>query len=121
MPINYQDRIFRSVDESPSGDVSGDTRFHYRQQGQVVWATYEGGGVRFGTLTALVLADDRLDMRYAQVSTAGEVKTGRCLSTPEVLPDGRVRLHEQWQWTEGGRGAGQSVVEEVRSSGDRTA
>ena len=114
MRINYNDRRFRAVDTIGSGDVDSDTVFHYRQEGDVVWATYTGGGVSFGTLTALVLPDGRLDMRYQQVSRAGAIKTGLCLSTPEVLPDGRLRLHERWRWTEGGEGTGESRVEEVR-------
>lgn len=113
MGINYNNRFFRGVTNSPGGDVNSDTVFHYRQRGDVVWATYEGGAVRFGTLTALVLSDGRLDMRYQQVGANGTFKTGRCISVPDVLPDGRVLLHESWQWLEGGEGFGHSRVEEI--------
>jgi hypothetical protein len=58
--------------------------------------------VASGTLTAVVRPADK---RYQQVSKDGVIKTGRCLSTPEVLPDGRLRLHEFWQWTGGRRAA----------------
>ncbi len=34
---------------------------------------------------------------------------------PEVLPDGRLRLREVWQWTSGDLSQGESVVEEVRA------
>ena len=113
MKINYDGRHFRSVANDGAGDVDSDTLFHYRQEGDVVWATYHGGGVAFGTLTAVVLADGRLDMRYQQVSKTGTIKTGRCMSVPEILPDGRLRLHESWRWTEGGDGSGESRIEEV--------
>jgi hypothetical protein len=116
MHIDYNDRHFRSVASTGGGDVDGDTCFHYRQVGDVVWATYHGGGVAFGTLTAAVLPDGTLDMRYQQVSRNGTIKTGRCVSTPEVLPDGRLRLHESWRWTEGGDGAGESRIEEMPPS-----
>jgi hypothetical protein len=53
-------------------------------------------------------------MRYHPVNDAGELMTGRCRSTPELLPDGRLRLHERWQWTSGDGSEGESVVEEVR-------
>ena len=59
-------------------------------------------------------ADGILDLRYQHVSTTHEIRTGRCRSTPELLEDGRIRLHEQWEWTEGGTGAGSSVVEQVK-------
>jgi hypothetical protein len=90
-----------------------DTLFHYRQQGHAVWATYAGGAVQFGTLIATADDRGRLDMRYQQVATDGTLKGGRCISTPEVLHDGRLRLHESRNWTEGGEGSGTSVVEEM--------
>jgi hypothetical protein len=39
--------------------------------------------------------------------------TGRCHSIPEQLSDGRIRLHEQWQWTSGDLSSGESIVEEI--------
>jgi len=112
--IDYNNRNFRSIENSPGGDVDGDTLFEYRQKGDIVWATYEGSAVAFGTLTARVLPDGQLDMRYQHVAADGLIRTGRCLSTPEILLDGRVRLHERWRWTKGGEGEGESRIEEVR-------
>jgi hypothetical protein len=112
--IDYHDRRFRSVANTPSGDVAGETTFHYRQRGDVVWGTYEGERVRFGPLIARIEPDGRLDVRYQHVTGDGELKTGVCRSTPEVLPDGRLRLHESWRWTSEPRSAGESIVEEFR-------
>jgi len=39
--------------------------------------------------------------------------TGICTSTPEILPDGKIRLHEKWRWTSGDLSEGESVIEEV--------
>jgi hypothetical protein len=113
MNLNYDGRQFRSVSTSGSGDVGSETRFHYRQDGDVVWATYAGGAVRFGTLIAIASADGHLEMRYSHVNTAGWLATGICASTPELLPDGRLRLHEAWRWTSGDLSQGNSVVEEI--------
>jgi hypothetical protein len=112
--IDYHNRSFRSVANSEGGDVGDDTIFHYRQVGDVVWATYEGGSVRMGTLIAKVAADGSLDMRYHHVDIGGAMKAGRCRSRPEELPDRRIRLHEEWQWTEGGDGSGVSTTEEIK-------
>lgn len=111
--INYNERTFAAVSNSEGGEVSSETIFHYRQEGKVVWATYEGGEVAFGTLVAKVLDDDSLDMRYSHVNLRGELMTGVCRSKPEVLPDGRLRLHEQWRWTCGDFSEGESVIEEM--------
>ncbi len=110
--IDYHDRFFRSTANSSPGDAGSGAVFHYRQEGSVVWATYQGGAVAFGTLIAKVLHDGRLDMRYQQVTVSGAIKGGRCISTPTRLADGRIRLDEDWTWTEGGTGHGQSQIEE---------
>ncbi len=109
----YDNRTFRTIENTPNGEVSGETLFFYRQSGDLVWATYQGGRVRFGTLVAKVLAGGSLDLRYQHVSVTGELKTGECRSTPEVLADGRLRLHESWRWTSGDLSSGTSIVEEI--------
>ena len=104
-------RVFRAV-SNPDGEVSeGDTLFHYSQQADLVHARYEGGGIRLGFLVG-TRDGDALDFRYAHVNPAGETATGHCTSRIEVLPDGRVRLHETWAW-DSRDGSGSSVVEEL--------
>ena len=112
--ISYDGRRFRAVSNTPNGDSSEATTFEYRQRGDVVWATYSGGTVKFGTLVAAVLPDNSLDMRYQHLDTSGTFKTGRCRSHLEVLPDGRYRLYEEWQWSSPETTSGRSVVEEFR-------
>lgn len=109
----YDNKTFRSVTNTDNGEVSSETLFHYHQQDKLVWAEYAGGSIVKGFLIAVVQPDNSLDMRYEHVNTQGELMTGRCLSTPELLPDGRIRLHEQWQWTSGDQSSGQSVIEEI--------
>jgi len=106
-------KIFRSIGNSDNGDVDGETRFHYRQSGHLVTATYSGGTVVEGHLIALMLPDGSLDMRYHHVNIRGDLMLGTCRSVPERLPDGRLRLHEEWQWLSGDRSSGRSVIEEV--------
>ena len=111
--INYNGRTFRSFSNTSEGEVDARTTFRYRQMGDIVWAEYAGGRIRFGQLIGLVLPDDKLELRYQHVNEAGELMTGLCLSTPEVLPDRRLRLRESWQWTCGDRASGESIVEEI--------
>ena len=116
MRIDYNDRLFRASSNSAGGDVDDQTLFSYRQYGDLVWATYQGGAIAFGTMVGVVRGDGTLDLRYQHVSLTGGIKSGRCVSTPEVIDDDRVRLHESWEWTEGGYGAGTSIVEQVMPS-----
>lgn len=112
-PIDLDRRTFATASNTPNGDAGDATRFEYRQQGARVWATYRGGRVRFGSLVAVGDSQGRLDMRYQHVGHDDTFRTGLCLSVPELLPDGRVRLTEEWQWTNGDRSRGRSIVEEV--------
>jgi hypothetical protein len=114
-PVSFDNRQFVASVNTPNGDCDAETHFHYRQQGARVWATYEGGRVQFGSLVAIGDPQGRLDMYYHHVDTRGRLRTGICQAMPEVLPDGRLRLHGQWQWTNGDRSAGRSVVEEIRA------
>lgn len=84
MNYNLEGKTFRSVANSDNGDVSGETVFHYRQQGTVVTATYSGGDVLAGHLIAI------------------------------VLPSGQLAFSEVWQWLSGDLSSGTSELEEVR-------
>jgi hypothetical protein len=117
---NYNNRTFASHSNTPNGQVSPSTLFHYHQSESssptsppIVWAEYAGGLIVKGSLIAIVQTDGVLDARYQHVNTSGELMTGQCRSTPEALPDGRLRLHESWRWTSGDMSEGRSVVEEV--------
>jgi hypothetical protein len=111
--INYHNRYFAPVATSDNGEVGDGTIFHYRQDGAIVWATYQGGAIRFGSLIAQVGADGSLDMRYQHINLGGKFVGGKCRSRPEVLEDGRLRLHERWEWLSGATGEGESVIEEI--------
>jgi hypothetical protein len=112
--INYDNRNFISIHNSGSGEVGAKTVFHYHQKENIVWAEYGGGGIIRGNLIANCDERGNLDMRYQHINKIGELMTGKCLSSPEVLPDGRIRLHEKWQWTCGDHSSGESVIEEIR-------
>ena len=111
--MNYDGLVFRPVSNTPNGEVSGETRFVYRQRDAVLEASYSGGGIRSGQMVGLVFDDGRLEFLYQHLTDDLDLRSGRCESQPEVLPDGRLRLHETWRWSNGDLSAGTSVVEEV--------
>ena len=112
--LDYDDRKFASVESFATGEAGPKTVFHYHQDGDVVWATYEGGAVRRGTLIARSDDEGNLEARYGHLNASSGLMTGECRSTPEVLSDGRIRLHEEWRWTSGDRSSGRSIVEEIK-------
>jgi hypothetical protein len=111
--MNYDGRVFRPVQNTPNGEVNGETLFEYRQVGDLFEATYRGGGIRSGQMVGRVLEGDCLEFLYQHLTDEGQLRSGRCHSTPTMLEDGRIRLSEQWQWSSGDQSVGTSVVEEV--------
>ena len=85
-----------------------------RQTGRIVTCSYTGGRIVSWQLIALMDAEGCLDTRSHPMNDRGEGMTGVCRSTPELLPDGRIGLHEAWRWTSGDGSSGSSVLEEVR-------
>ena len=103
---SYQGRLF-----GPSDPASGSVLGHYFQQDDLVWAEFSGDRVRTGRLVGLRNQAGVIDAAYCQIMADGEVVAGRCLSTPTVLPDGRIRLTEQWHRADGSTGV--SYIEEL--------
>lgn len=110
---SYHGKEFRPVSNTNSGEVSEDTTFFYQQNGSVISASYQGGNIREGNLLGKVESDGTIRMSYQHWNNNDEFRTGVCTSTPELLPNGKIRLHESWEWTSGIEGRGESIVEEV--------
>lgn len=118
MRINYNGRIFRTINNSSNGEANEETIFRYWQSSNIVWAEYSGGGITRGHLIAIADADGNLDMRYHHINDKNEVMTGICRSKPEILNNGKIRLHEEWEWTCKDRSKGYSIIEEILSDND---
>jgi hypothetical protein len=110
--INYNDKLFRPIRNTENGETSTETVFHYKQMGNILTSEYSGGKIKSGHLIGLVDPEGAIDMRYHQVNDKDELMTGICKSRPELLKNGKIRLHESWEWTSGDKSKGQSVIEE---------
>lgn len=111
--MNYHNKKFRPISNTPNGETSEETIFHYKQEGAILTCSYSGGQIKCGQLIGLVDTEGNIDMRYHQINTKGELMTGICQSKPEILNNGRIRLHESWQWTSGDQSKGNSILEEI--------
>ena len=111
--MNYNNKNFRPVINSKNGETSTETIFAYKQEGNILTATYQGGQIIKGHLIGLVDNEGNIEMRYHQVNKNGALMTGICHSKPEITPMGKIRLHESWQWTSGDTSKGASILEEI--------
>ncbi|MGJ1410552.1 n-acetylglutamate synthase [Sphingobacterium thalpophilum] len=112
--IDYNNRFFRAVKNSDNGETSSETIFHYKQKDSILTADYQGGKIISGHLIGIIKEDGVIDMRYHQINIEGKIMTGECVSRPEILPNGNVRLHEEWRWTSGDLSSGKSIIEEFK-------
>lgn len=110
--INLNGRKFVSVSNTDNGEVSGQTVFHYRQQGNIVEATYSGGAIIKGYLIGKFTRSDKLYFSYQHINKEMNVHVGEAESTIEKLENGRLRLNERWRWLNRDKSEGSSVVEE---------
>lgn len=115
--INYDGRRFRPVAD---GAPEESRVAVYRQEGDLLWGEFLGGKARRGALTGTCAPDGRLDFAYCMVLDDGEVISGHCASTPQVLEDGRIRLDEVWERFGAHASSGVSVIEEIRPTQNRT-
>lgn len=113
MNINYHNRKFRPISNSNTGEVSNEMIFHYKQEGDILTCFYAGENIKKGHLIGLVDQNGCINMRYHQVNQDGEMTTGICHSKPEGFNDGKILLHEKWQWTSGDHSKGSSILEEI--------
>ncbi|RXR30105.1 n-acetylglutamate synthase [Flavobacterium piscinae] len=110
--IDYNNKLFRPVVNTENGETSSETVFIYKQVGNILTSKYSGGKIIKGHLIGLVNDKGEIDMRYHQVNQKGELMTGICHSKPEIMENGKIRLHETWQWTSGDYSNGESIIEE---------
>ena len=111
--MNYNNKIFRSIKNSNNGETSTDTIFTYYQEGNILTSSYSGGRIVKGQLMGKVDENGHIDMCYHQINHDGKLMTGICSSIPEIMPNGKIRLHENWRWTSGDKTKGKSILEEV--------
>lgn len=113
--INYEGRTFIPQSNTENGEVDGKTIFTYHQNEDVLWAEYTGGDIVRGYIIGRVSTLGILDFYYQHLNRQGEIRIGKCHSTPCVLEDGRIALHEEWQWLNGDQSKGASVMIETEN------
>ena len=48
----------------------------------------------------------------AAINIRNEIRVGKCHSIPHINANGKIELHEEWQWINGDCSTGSSIVVE---------
>lgn len=110
--ICYDGRFFVPRENTENGEVNGNTVFAYHQSDHIVWADYAGGEIVRGHLMGTVTESGELDFYYQHINEQKQVRVGVCHSVPQMLEDGKIQLSEKWQWLNGDKSEGASVIVE---------
>jgi hypothetical protein len=113
LSINYDGKMFQPIGAATTAGADVSTGY-YHQDGETVWANFGGGEVVRGYLVGRCAPDGSLDLAYCQVLADASVISGKLRSTPEILDDGRIRLHEEWERFSPTHEKGVSIIEEHR-------
>lgn len=108
--IDYEGRRFLEDTTDPTADAPV---VHFHQQGDVIWARSIHHGVHHGALTGRAAPDGTIEFGYAMLVSDGSVVSGHSIATPELLPDGRLKLTERWERYGPGASSGVSDFVEV--------
>lgn len=111
--ICYDGKIFVPQTNTENGEVDGNTRFMYHQKGNIIWADYAGGEIIQGCLVGTAAEHGELDFYYVHVNEQSQVRIGVCHSVPQILDSGKIELSEKWQWLNGDKSEGISVIVEA--------
>lgn len=112
MKFDLNHRKFKSLHNSANGEVHDGTIFHYRQEGRLIWAEYQGGKIQKGFLVGQMVGE-YLAFTYQHLNTNFELMTGKCKSLPELNEAGKIILHEEWEWTCKDFSSGKSILIEL--------
>jgi hypothetical protein len=97
-PLLLDDLVFDMV-SSTASDVSDETptRFHYRQDGALVWGEYTGDTVTQGRMVGR-LVENRIEISFAHALVSdGSVVMGSAVSVAESRDDGLIYLIEEFE------------------------
>ena len=111
--MNYHNKKFKVLQSSKNSSIGTELVFHYQQFENIVSCSYADKNILKGELLGLVKEDGRIEMSYQQIDNTYNLRTGTCISTPEILDNGKLLLHEKWQWTSGDKSSGTSTLKEL--------
>lgn len=111
--ICYDGKFFVPQRNTENSEVDGNTIFAYHQKDNILWADNAGGDIIKGHIVGTVAENGELDFYYQHINEQKQVRIGVCHSVPQILDSGKIKLSEKWQWLNGDKSEGKSVVVEM--------
>ena len=110
--MNLHNRTFRTA-ENKHGVSSGETIFHYSQEGDIVTGTYAGGKIKRGQILGRQVSPNTIHLLYHCLTTDGLLMAGESEGVLSINENGAMEIAFDWQWLNGDRSGGKSHYVEV--------
>lgn len=111
--FNLNDRRFVTAANN-SGLSSNETVFHYRQEGEIITATYQGGHILQGHILGKQTGPNTIELLYNCITSENELMAGESQGVLS-MNDGKVQINFDWNWLNGDKSGGKSEYIEIIS------
>jgi GNAT superfamily N-acetyltransferase len=92
-------------------EVNTNTVFNFFQNGELIYAEYKGGKVKYGEIFGLI-ENDTAHFYYSQVNVEGGKNKGSSRGEIKILENNKLQLIDRWEW-KNKNGQGLCIMEEV--------
>lgn len=109
--FNYHNKVFVCTDNKNIRDVSSETAFYFKQNGNIVRATYSGGTIIYGEIIGMVNDQGILQAAFNYQNAHSQFHGGTC--TLQLI-DTDNKLHGLWKIAEENAVENEIILEELR-------
>ncbi|WP_171036995.1 hypothetical protein [Maribacter algarum] len=95
--FDFNNKTFSLVENTDNGNATSETIFKYKQEGNLITAEYNGGGIKYGKIIAK-LENNTLHMLYQCLTDKEELKAGKATAKINLNEKSKIRLTLNWEW-----------------------
>lgn len=110
--MNLNNKKFVTT-QNKNGLSSDETIFYYKQEGNIISATYKGGAIKKGLIIGKQIEDSKIELLYQCITIEGELKAGHSIGKVSFTNEGKLKLNLDWNWINGDLSKGKSEYIEI--------
>lgn len=109
----YGGRLFRPSGEDGPPFICPEIIYDFKQKGAVLTIRYSGGKVTIGQALGFLDKKGIMITRFQHLTHDDDFISGTSLIKPEILSNGKIKLHDNWSLFDPMNSRGTSHLDEV--------
>lgn len=110
--IDLNNKEFKLLKNSESGQVTSDTIFKFIQKENKFNGTYYDENIVYGSIIGLIENNQKIFLVYHCILNDGQIRVGEANVTSSIIND-KIKLEMNWKWITGGNEHGISEYLEI--------